>query len=69
MQSVHFDASSKLEEGWMVGKNKELLFWVPPQSHLGLLWPCNTAIMGVQGARLDMSRFFHGTSWQKCYIN
>ena len=26
-------SSSKIENGWIVGPNSELLFWVPPQLH------------------------------------
>ncbi|KAH9942087.1 hypothetical protein B0H21DRAFT_751090 [Amylocystis lapponica] len=68
--NIEFDHSSILgDDGWMSGRNGELLFWVPPHAHRGLMWPHNSAIMGLQGVRLDMSHFFHGTSWQKCYDN
>ncbi|KAH9924243.1 hypothetical protein B0H21DRAFT_699603, partial [Amylocystis lapponica] len=49
-----------------------LLFWIPPYARAELqMWPRNSVILGARGVtgRLDMSTFFHGTSWQKCYNN
>lgn len=33
---TYFNQSSKLEDGWILGPNSELLFWVPPVVRAGL---------------------------------
>ncbi|TFY52916.1 hypothetical protein EVJ58_g9743 [Rhodofomes roseus] len=53
--------------GWIIGPNKELFVWVPPEYRTGLLWPCMTAIIGVHPVRLDLRNFAHGSRWAECW--
>jgi WD40 repeat protein len=62
-----FVDSSKLVNGWMLGSESELLFWVPPWNRTGLFWPSNIAVIGDGSTKLDLGKFVHGTSWQQCH--
>ncbi|KAF7364761.1 hypothetical protein MVEN_00346000 [Mycena venus] len=55
------------EESWIRGPNQELIMWVPPEycSYLQLP-PCFMVIASAK-VTVDMSRFVHGTEWDKCY--
>ena len=64
--STGFTDSSKLDNGWMLGTNAELLFWVPPSYHVGLWRPGNTAVIAEHVTKIDLGQFVHGTSWQQC---
>jgi hypothetical protein len=58
---------ASLEDGWVLGPNDELLFWVPPALRAGLLRPSNIFIMGdVVTTTLDFSSFVYGESWADC---
>ncbi|KIJ38343.1 hypothetical protein M422DRAFT_176821, partial [Sphaerobolus stellatus SS14] len=46
----------------------KLLFWVLPESHNGLWWPGNTAVISQYSLKLDLSRFHHGEDWIACYV-
>jgi len=61
-----FSDKSDMIDGWILGTNGELLFWVPPAHRTALWRPSNTCVIGRNSAKLDMSRFVHGTSWH-CY--
>jgi len=54
------------KDGWMMGPNQRLLFWVPPASRKPFYNPW-TAFLIPRGAELDLSRMAHGTRWQHCY--
>jgi WD40 repeat protein len=58
---------SKLVNGWILGSDSGLLFWVPPWNRKGLFWPRNTAVIADGLTKVDLGRFVHGTSWQQCY--
>jgi WD40 repeat protein len=60
--------SRLLPSGWVVNSDAEKLFWVPPWNRAGLCFPRNTMTISRDGAStiLDMSRFVHGTAWEKC---
>jgi hypothetical protein len=60
-----FNDTAKMDSGWILGSNEELLFWVPPWSRVGLWRPGNTAVIGVQPVKLDFSQFRHGTAWHE----
>ena len=64
--SQFHDGSKLGDNGWMLNLPSTLLFWVPPWNQKGLLWPKNTAVMGAQSTKLDLSSFVHGTSWMQC---
>ena len=52
-------------QGWFIGPNGELLFWVP-----SYLRPCSLAtgiklVIGDPGWWLDVTYLIHGQEWQK----
>ncbi|KAG2065506.1 WD40 repeat-like protein, partial [Suillus decipiens] len=55
-------------DGWMMGPNRRLLFWVPPASRQAFRYNPQTALIIPRGhVELDLSRMAHGTRWQHCY--
>ena len=60
--------SQLLPSGWVINSDAEKLFWVPPWHRAGLCFPGNTMTISQGGVSttLDMSRFVHGTAWEKC---
>jgi WD40 repeat protein len=60
--------SQLLPSGWVINSDAEKLFWVPPWNRAGLCYPRNTVTISREGVSttLDMSRFVHGTAWEKC---
>jgi hypothetical protein len=54
------------KDGWMMGPDGRLLFWVPPASRKPFYNP-RTALVIPRGAELDLSHMAHGTHWQRCY--
>lgn len=58
--------NSRLHQGWILGNNGELLFWVPPSHRNALYWPRNTLVIGENSTRLDLCNFVHGLSWIQC---
>jgi hypothetical protein len=61
------DDTNMMDDGWVIGKQEELLFWVPP-SHQENLWrPGNSLIIGENVTKVDFGHFVHGESWQRCY--
>jgi WD40 repeat protein len=67
-QSLPFTPSSRMDEnGWVIGPNSELLFWVPPDFRPGLYRPNNPIIIGnCIKTTLDFSSFVHGKLWTNC---
>jgi hypothetical protein len=56
-----------MKDGWMLGPDSELLFWVPPTLQAGLLRPGNKLFIGEAiTTRLDLTSFVHGESWSLC---
>ncbi|KAJ7592836.1 hypothetical protein C8J56DRAFT_779429 [Mycena floridula] len=55
-------------DGWIMGPDKQLLFWVPPVYRTGLWRPSNTAVIGNNALRLDFAKFVHGTDWMRCRL-
>jgi WD40 repeat protein len=64
--SAGFYHTSRMVDGWLLGRQSELLFWVPPANRVGLWRANNTAVMGRQTTKLNFRQFVHGTSWIKC---
>jgi hypothetical protein len=53
--------------GWVLGPNSELLFWVPPELRDGLWQPDNVAVITEAiTTKLDLKHFVHGQSWALC---
>ena len=60
------DDSVLMPNGWVLNSSSTLLFWVPPWNRNGLWWPRNTALIGRESTKLNVSLFVHGTSWAQC---
>lgn len=63
--SVFFD-SPRTDDGWVLGPNSELLFWVPPGIRSGLCPLRNTLVLGGDVTQLDLTTFVHGEAWIRC---
>ncbi|KIK34723.1 hypothetical protein CY34DRAFT_17519 [Suillus luteus UH-Slu-Lm8-n1] len=55
------------DDGWMMGPNRRLLFWVPPASRKSFYNSWTELVLPRGGLELDLSRMAHGTRWQQCY--
>lgn len=56
------------KDGWIVGKQQQLLLWVPHAFHKTLWRPNNTAILNCAfSTRLDFNGSYHGERWTECY--
>jgi WD40 repeat protein len=56
-----------IKDGWAMGENDELLFWIPPDLRPGLWRPDNTMVISPgPTAKLDYTRFKYGRDWTKC---
>ena len=54
-----------MEDGWMVGQDHELLFWVPLEHRKDLCLPHVEMIWG-RSTKVDLSRFRYGSKWTEC---
>ncbi|KAG8725023.1 hypothetical protein FRC09_009923 [Ceratobasidium sp. 395] len=56
------------EDGWVVGNDSSLLFWVPADLRPMLKWPQNTVLIHQQGSfELDFTDAALGTRWTECW--
>jgi hypothetical protein len=56
-----------MTNGWVLGPNSELLFWVPPEWRDRLWRPNNVAIISSSiTTKLDLNDFVHGAAWTLC---
>ena len=56
------------DDGWIVGPNRRLLLWVPPQYKSFYFYtPWANMIIPRGGPELDLSKMVHGPTWHKCY--
>ncbi|KAG2127372.1 hypothetical protein BD769DRAFT_1357269 [Suillus cothurnatus] len=55
------------EEGWVVGPEGRLLFWIPLNFHPVVYAPGNTLVIPNNALQLDLSHVSHGTSWHMCW--
>ncbi|KAG1891650.1 WD40-repeat-containing domain protein [Suillus fuscotomentosus] len=55
------------DDGWMMGPNRRLLFWVPHASRELFYNPWTALVIPGGGVELDLSRMAHGTRWKHCY--
>ncbi|KAG2337599.1 hypothetical protein BDR05DRAFT_764629 [Suillus weaverae] len=53
-------------DGWMMGPNRRLLFWVPPASRHAFYTPWTSLVIPRGSPELDLSRMAHGTHWSSC---
>jgi WD40 repeat protein len=54
------------DDGWVMGPNHRLLFWVPPASRLPFYTPWTSLVIPSGCPELDLSRMAHGTHWSSC---
>ncbi|KAG1817842.1 hypothetical protein EV424DRAFT_1513007 [Suillus variegatus] len=66
--TTHDDHTFALgDDGWVLGPNDQLLFWVPPASREAFKYNSQTAFIIPRGdVELDLSHMAHGTRWQHC---
>jgi WD40 repeat protein len=60
---ANFTSQSQIRDGWILGPDSELSFWVPDMYRAGLWWPDNSAVISKHIVRLNFCRFVHGTKW------
>ncbi|KAG2361545.1 hypothetical protein BDR07DRAFT_1286817, partial [Suillus spraguei] len=53
-------------DGWMIGPNRRLLFWVPPTFRHAFYTPQTAMVMPRGYTELDLSRMAHGQRWENC---
>jgi len=54
-----------VKDGWVVGQDDELLFWVPLEHREDLCLPHVEMIWG-RPTKVDLSRFRYGSKWTEC---
>ncbi|KAG2073546.1 WD40 repeat-like protein, partial [Suillus decipiens] len=54
------------DDGWMVGPDRRLLFWVPPASREEPFYSPGTVLVIPNGVDIDLSRMAHGEHWSNC---
>ncbi|KAI0337171.1 WD40 repeat-like protein [Trametopsis cervina] len=66
---IEYTNSSEMDEdtGYILGPNRELLFWVPPEYRTGLWRPSTRWVTGTRSLHLDLSHFVHGEHWGECW--
>jgi len=47
--------------------SQSLILWVPPTCRGGICGKETVAIVGARLTRVDLSRFVHGSSWERCF--
>ena len=58
------------DDGWIVGPNRRLLLWVPPQYRSFYFYtPWTNMIIPRGGPELDLSKMVHGPTWHECYTS
>jgi len=72
LASKHQNASHAYEpvpkdmnDGWVVGQDHELLFWVPLE-HRKVLDLGHVEVIEVRPTKVDLSRFRYGSKWTEC---
>ena len=65
--SLYTNQSIVDENGWVLGENGELLFWVPPHHRFCLHKANNTRIIGPNETQLDFGNARWGEEWTQCY--
>ncbi|KIJ37216.1 hypothetical protein M422DRAFT_178418, partial [Sphaerobolus stellatus SS14] len=58
-----FDVLVFTQEGWIYGKEKELLLWVPPLHQPTFHWRYTLRVLGVHETILDLRHITWGEQW------
>ncbi|KAG2093909.1 uncharacterized protein F5147DRAFT_585230, partial [Suillus discolor] len=53
-------------DGWMIGPDRQLLFWVPPGLREPFYTPRTALVLPKGNVELDLSRMAHGERWSDC---
>ncbi|KAG2141023.1 hypothetical protein DEU56DRAFT_734659, partial [Suillus clintonianus] len=53
-------------DGWVMGPNRRLLFWVPPASRYAFYSPATAMVIPRGRVELDLSCMAHGIQWSNC---
>ncbi|KAF9460309.1 WD40-repeat-containing domain protein [Collybia nuda] len=61
-----FEHHFSIVDSWVLGPDKELLFWLPTWNAAIAFSPRNPLVIADKVATLDYSNFVHGSSWMKC---
>jgi hypothetical protein len=56
----------KMDQGWIMGPQSQLLLWVPYEHQHMLYWPGNRLVIGTHATALDLRQFVHGPIWHHC---
>jgi len=54
-----------VKDGWVVGQDHDLLFWVPLEHREDLCLP-HVEMIGGRPTKVDLSRFRYGSKWTEC---
>ena len=54
-----------MRDGWMLGRDDEVLFWVPLEHRRVLCLP-HVEMIWDRPTKLDLSKFRHGSKWAEC---
>jgi len=54
-----------VKDGWVVGQDHNLLFWVPLEHRQDLCLP-HVEMIGGRPTKVDLSRFRYGSKWTEC---
>ncbi|KAG2748431.1 hypothetical protein P692DRAFT_20733605, partial [Suillus brevipes Sb2] len=68
LEGSHHESDSTpvlLDDGWVAGADRRLLFWVPPASRRPFYYP-GVALVIPSGLEIDLSRMAHGEHWSNC---
>ncbi|KAI0339508.1 WD40 repeat-like protein [Trametopsis cervina] len=63
---LNTDSSDPDDNGYMLGPEGQLLFWVPPDYRTGLYRTSTRWVAGARSVHLDLSHFTHGEHWIHC---
>ncbi|KAG8745407.1 hypothetical protein FRC10_008117 [Ceratobasidium sp. 414] len=57
------------DDGWVVGRDKQVLLWVPNDLRTGLMRPQNSMIVYRRGSlQLNLNDALVGERWAECYV-
>jgi len=62
---VYEPVPQDMRDGWMVGQDDEILFWVPLEYRCVLSLP-HVETTGGRSMKVDLSRFRYGSKWTEC---
>lgn len=57
----------KMQDGWAVNSDGDLILWIPHAHRLGLRGPGARRLNNQPITELDFERFKYGTEWAHCY--